>query len=161
MSSIKSMATGLCAALAFAGCCDMSEWSAAKPGSSGATASGGTASPSGFPDSALVTSQGESGALSFELRTAPSQPPPRGTSTAELRITDASSGAPVDDLAVQVVPWMVAMGHGSSGKPTVTASGGGKYVVSNVSLYMAGQWELRITVTGSAADSVALPLDVR
>ena len=124
---------------------------------SGAAAS---SSSTGFPSAALVSATSDSGTLSIEVRTGPSQPPARGTCEVEYRITDAASGQPVDGLSVDVVPWMVSMGHGSSGKPTVAAKGDGRYVASKVSLYMAGRWELRTTLSGARADQAAPAIDV-
>jgi hypothetical protein len=147
MRLLPSLAAGLFVTAVSVACSD----SAAEPG--GAT--------SAFPASALVTASSDSGALSFELRTGPAQPPSRGTCDVEYRIVDAATGQPVDGLALDVVPWMVTMGHGSSGKPTVTAKGDGRYVARDVSLYMPGRWELRTTVGGPRADRAAPALDVQ
>lgn len=103
-----------------------------------------------FPAEAYTTAK-SAGGLTLALRTAPTQPPPRGTCTVELTITDAS-GAPKDGLGVEVVPWMTSHGHGASVKPTVTPKGGGRYVVSNVSLFMPGSWELRTNLSGPLED---------
>jgi hypothetical protein len=95
----------------------------------------------------------ESGALSIEARTGPDQPPTRGLTTIDLDIADAQSGEPKDGLTLTVVPWMPAMGHGTSVKPALEAVGGGHYVISNVNMYMGGAWDLRIAI--SAADAEA------
>jgi hypothetical protein len=113
------------------------------------------ASPStSFPGDPLLTVPTDSGNLRVAVRTAPTQPPPRGTISAELTVTDAT-GKPQDGLTVTVVPWMPAMGHGSSVVPVVTAEGGGKYLVTRLSLYMAGQWQLRTSFDGPASDHAA------
>lgn len=149
MSVLKTLLAGVCcAALCFA-CSD----------SSTASGTSGTSS-SAFPASPLATVTSAGGALTIEIRTRPAQPPSRGTCEAEYRVLDAVSGEPVDGLSLEVVPWMVSMGHGSSGKPTIAAQGDGRYVVSKLSLYMAGRWELRTTFSGSRADSAAPAIDV-
>ena len=88
------------------------------------------------------------------MRTAPSQPPPRGTCTVEFVVTDAA-GAPKDGLDVTLVPWMPAHGHGASVKPTIVAKGNGRYVATNVDFFMPGQWELRTSF--SPGDDHAAP----
>ena len=102
----------------------------------------------GFPATPYATLTSDSGELSVEVRTAPTQPPTRGTLSVELFVRSVA-GVPQDGLTVSVIPWMPYMGHGTSVVPTVTAEGGGKYLVSNLSLFMPGTWELRTTFTGS------------
>jgi hypothetical protein len=108
-----------------------------------------------FPQEPLATGTSDGG-LRLEIRTAPSQPPPRGTCTIELALL----GSPTDGIDVSVVPWMDAMGHGTSVKPTVTAVGGGKYVITNVSLFMPGTWSLRFAFSGPVNDKATLTFDV-
>jgi hypothetical protein len=112
-----------------------------------------------FPPEAYVTTTSDSGALNIGVRTSP-QPPARGANHVELTVTSASDGTPRDDLTIDVQPWMPAMNHGSS-SPTVTPEGGGKYLVSDVYLYMPGTWELRTTISGALVDhatpSIAVP----
>lgn len=112
-----------------------------------------------FPADAYITTTSASGALNIEVRTSP-QPPSRGVNHVELTITSASDGTPRDGLTIDVRPWMPSMGHGSS-QPTVTPEGGGKYLASEVYLYMPGTWELRTTISGVLTDhatpSVAVP----
>jgi hypothetical protein len=86
------------------------------------------------------------------------QPPPRGSCKIELSLTNAAG--PVDGVAVAVVPWMDAMGHGTTLKPTVSATGGGKYVISNVSFYMPGTWSLRFTFAGNVDDRATVDVEV-
>ncbi len=117
------------------------------------------ASGAGFPRDPYAVATSDSGALHIEVRTAPTQPPPRGTCTIELFVTD-TTGAARDGLTIDVVPWMPAMGHGASVKPTITARGNGRYVLTNVSLFMPGTWELRTTFSGSLSDhaSASIPI---
>ena len=100
-----------------------------------------------FPDAPIATATSESG-LHIDVRTAPSQPPPRGTCTVELIVTD-EAGNPKDGIDLGLVPWMPAHGHGASVKPTIIAKGNGRYVATNVDFFMPGQWELRATLSGS------------
>lgn len=78
----------------------------------------------------------------------------------ELTITDAATGTRVDGLRPTVVPWMPAMGHGTSVAPTVTEKGAGRYLVTGVSFFMPGRWELRTTFPGKANDSAVPVFDV-
>jgi hypothetical protein len=104
----------------------------------------------------LMTEQGK---LRIEVRTAPVQPPERGLATVQYLIED-ESGIRIDGLALEVTPWMPAMGHGTSVVPTVTAQGGGAYVVDNVSLFMPGRWELRSAFSGSRTDRAAPAFEI-
>jgi hypothetical protein len=114
-----------------------------------------------FPAAALATATDASGARLAELRTAP-QPPTVGNLVAELTLLTNPGREPLDGLAVSVTPWMPAMRHGSSVVPTVVAQGeGGRYRIENLSLTMAGAWELQVAVAGASEDSLVLPFDVR
>ncbi len=86
------------------------------------------------------------------MRSSPSTPV-RGTDAVELVVRDGS-GATVTGLAIDVVPWMPAMGHGASVTPMVTEMGGGTYVATDVALVMPGTWELRLTLTNAATGAV-------
>ena len=65
-----------------------------------------------------------------------------------MTITDAADGGSAAGLTLAITPWMPAMDHGTSVVPTVTDLGGGHYRVTNLVLYMAGHWELRIGIGG-------------
>lgn len=123
------------------------------------SASSGDGAAAGFPANAFVTVASTSGALSVDVRSSP-QPPERGVVDVEYTVHDAS-GKPVDGLTVVVTPWMVSHGHGASVRPTVTAQGQGKYLVTGVSLFMAGRWELRTEVSGPTSDSLAPAFEVQ
>jgi hypothetical protein len=103
----------------------------------------------------------ESAQLRLEVHTDPDQPPTRGVSTISLEISDAQSGEPVKGLELAVVPWMPAMGHGTSVKPAVNAKGDGSYEVSRVNMYMGGQWDLRIAISGTVTDRATLHFSIR
>jgi hypothetical protein len=112
-----------------------------------------------FPADAYTTTPSDSGALVIDVRTSP-QPPSRGTNDVQLTLTRASDGTPVDGVSLDVQPWMPAMGHGSS-IPTVTAQGGGVYLVTEVYFYMPGVWELRTSLSGATTDHATLQLTIQ
>ena len=116
------------------------------------------ASGTGFPEAALAAVGGDGGGATIEVRTSP-QPPTRGS--IEVEYTVAKAGVPVDGLTLEVTPFMPDMGHGATVEPTVTAEGGGKYLIGNVELYMAGRWELRTTLHGAVEDTAAVELQVQ
>ncbi len=103
--------------------------------------------------------QSSSGSLTLSMASSPTSPPQRGTGSLKFVITDAA-GAPVDGLTLTVVPWMVQMGHGTSIAPCVVPNGNGEYVVNDVYLFMAGEWQLQTTVSGTATDTFAPTVQV-
>jgi len=111
-----------------------------------------------FPAEPTATAVGDAGELRFELRTLGA--PARGYNTFELTVFDQAQGSPRDDLSVDVTTWMPAMGHGSSTEEAIDPEGGGRYKVSNVTLYMPGTWELRASVSGGATDRVVFSVVV-
>jgi hypothetical protein len=123
---------------------------------SSASPASGTAT---FPADAYTTTPSDSGTLVIDVRTSP-QPPARGTNDVQLTLTRASDGTPVDGVSLDVQPWMPAMGHGSS-TPTVTAQGGGVYLVTEVYFYMPGVWELRTSISGATTDHATLQLTIQ
>jgi hypothetical protein len=98
-----------------------------------------------------MTVTSDSGSLHVELTSTPN-PPVVGTNRVELTVTRASDGAPQEGLSVDVLPWMPAMDHGTSTTPTVTAEGGGKYLVTNLYFFMAGTWVLKTNFSGPVSD---------
>jgi hypothetical protein len=84
--------------------------------------------------------------------------PVRGLHVMELVITQ--DGAGVDGLTLDIVPWMPAMGHGTSLTPEVTDLGSGVYEVEDLDLFMAGTWQLR-TSFGSPAVAAAPGLEIQ
>jgi len=125
----------------------------------GCSASREPLGPPTFMADALETAIGSAGVLSVAVRTSP-QPPPHGTIAVELSITRVADGTPVDGLMLQVRPWMPAHDHGTSVAPTVTAEGQGKYLLTNVDLFMPGHWELQTNFSGPATDYAAPAFDV-
>jgi hypothetical protein len=73
----------------------------------------------------------------------------RGNYMLQYVITSTATGAAVDDLDLDIVPWMPAMGHGTSQVPTITGLGSGTYELDDVDLYMPGLWQLRTTSSGT------------
>jgi len=105
----------------------------------------------GFLDAPFLNVMSSSGALTLAVFSNP-QPPVRGNLSFKYVITDAA-GLPVDGLKLEVVPWMPSMGHGTRVVPTTQAKGEGRYELTNVYLYMPGQWQLRTAITGGPTDS--------
>lgn len=100
---------------------------------------------------AVVTSDG--GRYQISVHSAPDAAPSRGVNTLRLVVTNSGDGEPVSGLDLDVVPWMPAMGHGTSVKPSVEAGPEpGSYTVTNVNLFMAGLWEIRTTIGVSTGD---------
>ena len=85
----------------------------------------------------------------------------RGNYTLQYVVTRAADGSPVDDLDLAIVPWMPAMGHGTSITPSVTGLGSGAYELDDIDLYMAGVWQLRTTPDGDSSDLVEPSLQVQ
>ena len=107
-----------------------------------------------FPEQALVTATSQQGSLEVEVRTAPTQPPARGSQSVELVVRRADSRDPVAGLTLDVQPWMPAMGHGASVRPEVTETAPGTYVLDGVNFYMPGTWELRTKISGPLTDAL-------
>ncbi len=84
----------------------------------------------------------------------------RGNYILQYVFTSSTDGSPVDGLAITLVPWMPAMGHGTSITPTVTPLGSGAYELDDIDLYMAGLWQLRTTTTADQPDDVEPTLQV-
>ncbi|MGH7438728.1 MAG: FixH family protein [Polyangiaceae bacterium] len=110
------------------------------------------APPAGFLAQPAETLRSQSQRLSVAVYTSP-QPPTRGDQSVKYLIANVDSGKPASGLALHVVPWMPEHGHGASIVPSVTETAPGTYVISNVDLFMAGEWELRTTITAAPADS--------
>lgn len=99
------------------------------------------------PAAVLTT---ESGAYTLSFYSSPSVQPTRGVNALKLFVTHTADGAAATDVAVDVVPFMPAMGHGSSVKPTVApGSEPGTFTVSGLYFFMPGLWEIRTTIASS------------
>ena len=114
--------------------------------------------PASFPEAALTAVDSDAGALHIELRSAP-EPLVRGQNVGQIRITD-SSGQPVDGLALALMPWMPSHGHGTSVQPAISPAGAGIFIANPLYLFMAGQWELRMTFEGGIHDTATAIVDI-
>ena len=112
-----------------------------------------------FPVDPYVVLSSDGGKLTIEVRTGPSQPPGRGKTDVQLIVRDAK-GELVDGLALEATPWMPVMGHGTPVVPVPSMEGTGTYALRNVSMYMAGLWELRTTFSGVVTDTATPVFDV-
>jgi hypothetical protein len=115
--------------------------------------------PASFPAMVLATADSTSGHLHIALRAAPA-PLVRGQNVGQLAITD-DAGQPVDGLSLALIPWMPSHGHGTSVQPEITPSEVGVFIANPLYLFMAGEWELRMTFEGvfndTATATVAIP----
>ena len=102
----------------------------------------------------------ESGALRVVLHASPEAVPVRGTNDLDLDVVRVDSEEPVLGLALSMVPFMPAMGHGSAVVPHCSEAGDGHYRCDDVVLSMPGLWELRTTLAGAASDAVVFRFDV-
>lgn len=103
-----------------------------------------------------VTSEG--GQLDIAVRWSWS-PPVVGYDAGELTITD-TTGAPVTNLTLAIVPWMPAHGHGASVAPTVSETSSGVYVAAPLDFFMSGTWQLLTTITGPIDDTAQPSVDI-
>lgn len=112
-----------------------------------------------FPVDPYAVIASEQGKLTIEVRTGPAQPPVRGKTDVLLVVRDAA-GALVDGLEIEATPWMPIMGHGAPVMPVASSEGSGRYALRNVSMYMAGLWELRTNFSGVVMDTATPVFDV-
>lgn len=72
----------------------------------------------------------------------------RGTNSFSLKLAVGSqTPGTKEHTAVEVTPWMPAMGHGAPSDPVVTEVAPGTYNVEEVEFSMPGTWELRVKVS--------------
>ena len=114
--------------------------------------------PDSFPPAALMTLASDSGGLHIELRSAP-EPLVRGQNVGQLTVVDGS-GQPIDGLGVSILPWMPSHGHGTSAPVGITDAGGGVFIANPLYLFMAGEWELRMTFEGSLSDTATAIVEI-
>ncbi|HEX4405352.1 MAG TPA: FixH family protein [Polyangia bacterium] len=111
-----------------------------------------------FASAPLQTITSSSGRLNIQLRWSPPTPV-KGENAVELTFLDAQ-GVAVDGLDATVVPWMPAHGHGTSVQPETTTSATGALIASPLYLYMSGQWQLRLTITGGVDDAAVADVQI-
>jgi YtkA-like len=128
---------------------------AAVAGCAGDPSGGGPIEFSGPPHQTLATASGQ---LRVDVRWWP-QPPHVGDGAAELAVTDAA-GAPAAGMALSVLLWMPAHGHGASVQPRVEETAPGVYVAAPLYLFMSGEWQLLMTLAGTIDDTATASLNV-
>jgi hypothetical protein len=95
-----------------------------------------------------MSKTGEAG-IEFVLAAAAPTPPAKNDNTWTLRVLD--SGAGMNDLVLDVVPFMPDHGHGTPiVAETVSEEAGGIYVVEPVNLWMPGLWETTVSAFDDA-----------
>lgn len=110
---------------------------------------------SGPPAQTLSSTTGQ---LTIDIRWSPNVPL-RGSNAAELRFLDAS-GNPVDGLDLSIVPWMPAHAHGTAVQPVITSSAPGVQIATPLYLFMSGEWQLRMTITGAMDDTAIATVEI-
>jgi hypothetical protein len=118
----------------------------------------GSPAPVSFSGPPFETVASASGALRIGVRWSPPSPV-KGDDAVELTFVDVA-GNLVDGLTTEVVPWMPAHGHGTSVEPVATSTTPGVIVASPVYLFMSGEWQLRLTLTGAAHDSAVVTAQI-
>jgi len=89
---------------------------------------------------------GTQGNFQFVLMTANPGPPGLDANTWTVKLQDMG-GAPVPGATFATIkPWMPDHGHGSTATPTVTDNGDGTYTVDDLYFFMAGLWQVPLTV---------------
>jgi len=114
--------------------------------------------PASFPAAVVAALDSDTGGLHIEIRTSP-EPLVRGQNVGQVTITDAA-GQPVEGLSLALVPWMPSHGHGTSVQPAISTTGDGVFVANPLYLFMAGQWELRMTVDGGIHDTATAVVEI-
>lgn len=124
----------------------------------GAGGGGDASPPLLFSGPAAETVAGAAGAITVEARWSPVVPV-KGNNAVELTFRD-DAGEPLDGLVVSVVPWMPAHGHGTAVQPVVMPGADGVQVATPVYLYMSGEWQLRLTMTGPQQDAAIITVQI-
>ncbi len=113
-----------------------------------------------FAEEPWLRLHSDEGRFEVELRSLPASPPVRGDNRIELRVLDADTGSGIEGLAIDMVPFMPAMGHGSGVDPSSTEVGDGGYELYPVRLSMPGRWELRTTLGDADPDTLTPTFEV-
>jgi len=120
----------------------------------------GNAPPPSFGTTPVATAASSACGISLAVYSAP-DPLVRGPASIELVAKDTSTNMPRSDLAITMVPFMPAMGHGAATTPAVVDEGSGVYVADDVVMAMPGTWQLRTTIGGACSDSLVIDVDVQ
>ncbi|HEX7672228.1 MAG TPA: FixH family protein [Polyangiaceae bacterium] len=111
-----------------------------------------------FLGAALSTFMSDAKDLSIELRTSPQPIHVGPEGQGQLRISDPSTGAPVDGLEITVKTWMPVMGHTCSPVPVkVEPQGQGVYLLNPLLASMKGACELKLTFAGTRSGQAVSP----
>jgi hypothetical protein len=78
------------------------------------------------------------------------EPFAKGVDVWTIEAEAAATTTPVDGLTISVKPWMPDHGHGTT-SVGVTPTRGGLYTISPLNLYMAGYWEVTLTIVDSSS----------
>lgn len=142
--------------LVLAACSDGSG-SSGTGGSTSTTSASVCAADSGAIDYAVgVGAAADDGNVKITFADADPAPPGKGNNVFTVDVTDGVD-QPLTGADITVKACMPLHGHCASVTPTVTADAkAGRYVVTNVDLFMSGLWTITFTVTpsGGAADPV-------
>ena len=82
-----------------------------------------------------------------------------GQNVGQITVTDGN-GQPVDGLTLSLLPWMPSHGHGTSVTPAIIDDGGGVFVANPLYLFMAGEWQLRMTFGGAVNDTATATVEI-
>lgn len=119
--------------------------------------------PTPLPTSALHdghTAVGDAGLLKLTWH-CENDAPVLGTNTFTLDLSTIA-GDSLDGADVTFDLFMPMHGHGSSARPVIADTGGGRYVVTNVVFQMAGEWHLTVHARrGTLDDAATFVLDVQ
>ena len=122
------------------------------------SAPGGPTPVLSFPTTPFETVVSSKGLLHVDVRWSPVIPI-KGADAVQLIFFDAF-GNTVDGLSAAVVPWMPAHGHGTSIQPVTASTAPGVLVATPVYLFMSGEWQLRVTITGTLDDSAIATVQI-
>jgi len=111
-----------------------------------------------FPATPFETVVSSMGLLHVDVRWSPAAPI-KGDNAAQLTFSDPLGNA-IDGLSVVVTPWMPAHGHGTSIQPATAPTGPGVLVATPVYLFMSGEWQLRMAITGTVNDSAVATVQI-
>lgn len=158
VAGLTTGALGVAFGLMSVGC----DLTAGETGSGGGTGGGGcVAEDRAVPYEPGMTEEGAEG-YAVVLNRSVSAPPAKGDNAWTIVVRD-ESGDPVDDLVVEVFPFMPDHGHGGSVQTQVRAGdASGTYILEPLNLPMAGYWEVRIDFGDGTTtlDEVMFPICV-
>lgn len=136
----------LCVCLLLAACAAAEVRSAALPVE--AADAGARLATSDFVSSAALTSSAANYLL--ELQPPIAAMPDNEGFRFEVRVAEASTRQPAEDVTLAVDAAMPEHGHGMNRVPRVTRLGDGHFLVEGMYFHMTGRWELYLDVTQGA-----------